>query len=90
MEKIDFMKWGECCARGQEASFMMLAQEIEQKYGKQARMEFEVGICNCIASYSFVNYTKVDELSIYRNGEDICIEQHTPKYYTEEEAGRIR
>ncbi len=90
MENIDFMKWGEYCVRGQEASFKRMAQEIEEKYGIDARMEFEVGVYNSIASYSFVNYPKLEELSINRHGEDIYIEQQIPKYYTENDINRNR
>ena len=90
IESIDFMKWGERCVRGQEASFRQMAQDIEEKYGELARMEFEVGVYNCIASYSVYSNIGLDGFIMCGSEDDRYIEQEqrSPKYFTEAEARR--
>ena len=89
-QDIDFFSWGERCARSQVASLQLLADEIEKDYGADARMEFEVGVSNCVARYSYFNYIRnieqINELTkAIKEEKNAYIEQQYPKQYTEEE-----
>jgi len=55
-EKIDFYEYGKHIAAEGIASFISLAEQIGEQYGKKARSDFELGIASSIPQYGEESY----------------------------------
>ena len=56
-QNIDFMSYGMRVAKEHLLNIEKLSNEIKEKYGEQAQLEFDSGVAMAIPSYAKVGYS---------------------------------